>query len=180
MPFFDQMRPFLRSCTICCKKQKSCYSYSSQVTVGPKFRSLQEIKQYIDSPSWSLAEVLTESESSDNLPTEESVKKLLKLSGFSEEKCNIKEIQHRLGKQLVFLQSLQKAPLADETTDTMFARIMPRAPKSLDYKALLNKIQEQKDNKFDDEISGSWSPTSNSKKSKNGYFVVTKKITHTG
>ncbi|SMN17971.1 similar to Torulaspora delbrueckii TDEL_0F03290 hypothetical protein [Maudiozyma saulgeensis] len=180
MPLLNQIKPFLKGSIIRCKIQlPSRYFYSSQVTVGQKFKSLEEIKQFMESPSWSLKEFLTEPDSSDNLPSPATVKKLLRLSGFSVENANIKKIQQILGKQLLLLQSLQEAPLDDETVDTMFARIMPRVPKPLDYKALLSKIKEQKDNKYEDELSGSWNSTGNTEKSKNGYFVVTKKTTPT-
>lgn len=160
------------------------YRYSSnKVSVGPEFKSMEEIKQYLDTPTWCLGEYLKTEGSSQTitdgqkLPSVDTVKKLLKLSGFDSENANISEIQQRLAKQLIFLENLQRAPLDDSSDNTAFARVQPRTTKPLKYKDLLQKIEDQKNNKFEDEVSGSWDPLTNTTKSKNGYFVTTKKTT---
>lgn len=175
---------FIRRTRLCLIKplQRSRYS-SSKVSVGTKFTSMKEIKEYLDTPSWSLLEYLRNDTNSEEitdeqkLPSVTSVKKLLKLSGFDSEGVDIPQIQQRLAKQLIFLENLQRVPLGDSSDNTAFARIQPRTIKQLNYKGLLQKIEDQKNNKFEDEVSGSWDPLTNSAKSKNGYFVVTKKTT---
>ncbi|KAG0667740.1 glutamyl-tRNA(Gln) amidotransferase subunit F [Maudiozyma exigua] len=170
-----------RSCQI---KPLQCSKYSSsKVSVGSKFTSMKEIKEYLDTPSWSLLEYLRNDTNTEEitdeqkLPSVASVKKLLKLSGFDSEGVDIPQIQQRLAKQLIFLQNLQRAPLDDSCDNTAFARIQPRTTKPINYKDLLQKIEDQKNNKFEDEVSGYWNPLANNIKSKNGYFIVTKKTT---
>lgn len=166
------------------KPLRYCRYSSSKVSVGTRFKSMEEIRQYLNTPSWSLEEYLKSDSSSETvtdeqkLPSVNTVKKLLKLSGFDSENANIPDIQQRLAKQLIFLENLQRAPLDDDSSNnTAFARVQPRTTKPLNYKDLLQKIEDQKNNKFEDEVSGSWDPLINTTKSKNGYFLTTKKTT---
>lgn len=151
---------------------------SSKVSVGARFQSIDQIKEYLEKPTWSIEEYLgADNDTKEDIPSKETVLKLLQLSGLPSVNVNIEDIQERLTKQVLFIKKLQESPIEDENINTQFARLMPRETKALNYKNLLNKIEQQKDGKFDDEISDSWDSLSQSSKVKNGYFVVDKKKT---
>lgn len=148
--------------------------------VGPKFQSIDDIKEYMDKPTWSLNEFFKTPNVTDtsSLPSEETVIKLLKLSGLSTENADIPGIQKRLGQQLLFLRRLHDAPLDEgENLDIRFSRILPRHTNRVDYKSLLKIIEQQENAKFPDEEGGKWDPTSQATHKGNGYFVVTKQNT---
>ena len=155
--------------------------YSSRVTIGAKFTSIDQITEFIDKNSWSIEKYLNidsiQAGADNELPSRETVYKLLRLSGLpADSSVDIKPIQRRLGKQLKFIKKLQSIPLENENVDTRYARILPRHTKQLTYDELLNTIRYQKEHKHEDEISGSWKPSSRAVLSQNGYFVVNKDL----
>lgn len=176
-------RALFKSTTLlrCSRFYSSSAASSTATRVGPKFKSIQEIKAYMDKPTWSLNEFFESSNITDatELPSEATVAKLLKLSGLPAEGADIPAIQQRLGQQLLFLRRLHDAPL-DESEDLniRFSRIMPRNTDVVDYESLLKMIEVQNSSKFPDEEGGKWDPTGQATVKKNGFFVVTKQNTH--
>lgn len=123
--------------------------------------------------TWSVDEYLSDSEASkQDVPSRETVIKLLKLSGLPIEGNDIERIQVRLGKQLSFINKLHRIPIEDESIDESDARLMPRSTEPLNFEEILAKIEKTEKNIDIGEVSGSWDSTSLAEIKENGYFVV--------
>ena len=136
---------------------------------------MDQIKNYISKPVWSVHEYLGTNvrEGKLELPSVDVVKKLLRLSGLPLEGAKIEEIQLRLAKQLSFINKLHNIPVEGEKhTKEYDARLMQRETRQLSYAKLLEGIKYQKQDAELGEVSGSWKPTGLAVESKNGYFVV--------
>lgn len=166
----------LSSC-IKCIRYLNGYRYLSTATKGAKFKSVQEIREYLDRPDKSKdAMVNTNLNDDEDLSKidDKLITKLLKLSGLSVENADIPTIQKRLSRQLSFINKLHEAEVAEDITNVSYARIMPRENKPLDFESFMAKIEEQKENKFPDEQSGSWDSVHLASISKDHYFVLRK------
>lgn len=148
--------------------------YCSKPLVGPKFNSLDEIKNYVLKDTLSANDYLAESESQKDrqlpTPSVKTVLKLLKLTGLSSEGKDIGAIQRTLGKQLSFIDILQNTRL-DEEVDPAFARLMPRDNKPLSYEDLLHKVARNRGKEKATEETRSWDSTSRAALQKEHYFV---------
>lgn len=150
-----------------------CRRYSAKPSIGKRFTSLEQIKEYMSKETWSVDEYLSDSEASkQDLPSRETVIKLLKLSGLPIQGNDIERIQERLGKQLSFINKLHQTPIEDEAINESDARLMPRSTEALDFEGLLAKIEKTEKNIDIGEVSGSWDSTGLAKIKENGYFVV--------
>ncbi|CUS23592.1 LAQU0S10e03994g1_1 [Lachancea quebecensis] len=148
------------------------YSQKTRVIVGPRLKSLAEIKDYVGKPTWSVEEYLqTSSTSKAQPPSRKDVEKLLKLSGLPNE--NVEVFQATLGKQLAFINKVQSLPV-DESLDPSHARIIDRNPEALDYESLSHSVgqQEAQKDKEIGEVGGSWDSTGLAAISENGFYVL--------
>ncbi|AJS24419.1 Gtf1p [Saccharomyces cerevisiae YJM1356] len=143
--------------------------------IGKKFENMNQIRDYLSRPVWSVHEYLGINTKEEKLepPSAEAVKKLLRLSGLPLEGADIKEIQMRLAKQLSFINKLHNIPVEGEKhTKEYDARLVQRNTKQLNYTKLLEGISHQKQDAELGEVSGSWKATGLAAESKNAYFVV--------
>lgn len=151
----------------------ACRSYGAKAWVGEKIRSTEELGEYLSKETWSVDEYLSDSQiTASEKPSEGTVRKLLKLSGLSVEGNDIGRIQHRLGKQLSFIDKLHRIPLEEESIDESKARLMPREVAPLNYEDLLDKIATQKTNPDLGEVEGSWDSTGLAKMKQNKCFAL--------
>lgn len=156
----------------CCRGIALSRLYSSNAaSIGPKFQTKEQVKEYLSKASWSIEDYLPKnSATEEQLPPKETVERLLKLSGLPSQ--DISEMQRRLANQLAFIDILHDLPVPDGT-DASNARSVPRTGKPISYDQLL-ELSENETDKDESlgERSGSWESTKLSQISKNGYFVV--------
>ena len=172
MSFVRQLSLKNGYCSRCCRL------YSSRAKVGEKFRSKKEVMEYLGQQTWSVDEYLADS-TSEELPSEADVRKLLKLSGLPVDGNDLERIRVRLGKQLSFIDKLHRIPIEDEKTiDECQARLMPRNEVPISYDSLLQKIATQKKDPELGEVEGSWDSTSLAQMKENKYFVVRGGLMH--
>ncbi|KAH3900860.1 glutamyl-tRNA(Gln) amidotransferase subunit F SCDLUD_002315 [Saccharomycodes ludwigii] len=150
-------------------------------SVGPEFKSIEEIEQYLkpESCEWSVNDFLKVDESQQSnmvIPSNQDISRLLKLSGLpqisSAEK--LEKIRKNLSTQISFINKLHSVELSnDKTFKPQHARILPRETKKLTLDDLKNQIETSAVNKEAlGEISGYWDPTSLASISKDGFYVV--------
>ncbi|GAV48244.1 hypothetical protein ZYGR_0I05410 [Zygosaccharomyces rouxii] len=153
---------------------KCVRAYSSKPTLGPKFQSLDEIKEYIFKDTISANEFLTQSERAKDrelpVPPRETVLKLLKLSGLPTKGADIERIQRNLSEQISFINILHDTDL-DDSLNVKYARLLPRENATLSYEDLIVRANSGKNSELA-EISGSWDSTSRASMRKDGYFIV--------
>ncbi|SCV01025.1 LANO_0F09780g1_1 [Lachancea nothofagi CBS 11611] len=139
--------------------------------IGPRFRDMTEIKKYVESPKWAVEEFLKQDdkEQIQHLPSEETVKRLLKLSGLPLE--NFDSIRNQLGRQLLFLDKLMTLDV-DENIDPNHARILERHPQPLRYEELFRLAHNQRQEKSLGETDGSWESIKLATQSENGFYVL--------
>lgn len=157
-----------------------CRFQSSKTWIGPKFKSNQEIRDYLAKETWSVDEYLADSQN-DNLepPSQDTVRKLLKLSGLSIKGNDVSRIQNRLGKQLSFINKLHEIRIEDEVSmDESKARLMPREGAALNYEDLLDKIASQRKNPDLGEVEGKWDSTGVAKIKERNSFVIRGGLMH--
>ncbi|SCV04315.1 LAME_0H17480g1_1 [Lachancea meyersii CBS 8951] len=140
-------------------------------TVGPQFRDLAEIKKYVATPQWSIGDFMEQDTNVQELPSVETVERLLKLSGLLPK--DVESLRRKLGHQLVFLDKLVTLDV-NEKTDPKNARLLPRNPKPLEYDDLIHAAQNQVKDASLGEISGSWDSVELAKNSKDGFYVLRK------
>ncbi|CAI4038796.1 hypothetical protein SMKI_06G1440 [Saccharomyces mikatae IFO 1815] len=143
--------------------------------IGKKFENMDQIKNYLSQPVWSVREYLRVGvkEEKLELPSVKAVKKLLRLSGLPLEGADIEGIQMRLAKQLSFINKLHSIPVEGEEHKKEYnARLMQRKTRQLSYAGLLEGIRHQTQDVELGELSGSWKPTGLAAESKNVYFVI--------
>ncbi|QLL32084.1 hypothetical protein HG536_0C02530 [Torulaspora globosa] len=158
----------------------TCRSYAAKAWVGEKFKSAEELGEYLSKETWSVDDYLSDSQNAAlERPSENTVRKLLKLSGLSLEGNDIERIQHRLGKQLSFIDKLHRIPLEKEASmDESKARLMPREVAPLNYEDLLDKIATQTANPELGEVEGGWDSTGLAKMKQNRCFVLREGLMH--
>ncbi|QLQ82491.1 hypothetical protein HG537_0H02530 [Torulaspora globosa] len=163
-----------------CVGRVVCRSYAVKAWVGEKLKSTEELGEYLSKETWSVEEYLSDSPNSAlEQPSEDTVKKLLKLSGLSVEGNDIGRIQQRLGKQLSFIEKLHRIPLEnEESIDESKARVMPREIAALNYEDLLDKIATQRTNLDLGEVEGSWDSTGLAKIKQSKWFVLRGGLMH--
>ncbi|CAR23277.1 glutamyl-tRNA(Gln) amidotransferase subunit F [Lachancea thermotolerans CBS 6340] len=148
------------------------YAQKTRVVIGPRLKNLDEIKEYLGKPTWSVEKYLQSSSNGETQPpSRETVEKLLKLSGLPNE--NVEMFQATLGKQLAFINKVQSLPV-DESLDPSHARIIDRNSEALDYESLSCSVEQQeteKDSKMG-EVGGSWDGTGLAAISENGFYVL--------
>lgn len=153
---------------------KCVRSYSSEPLIGPKFQSLNEIKEYIFKDNHSTNEYLTQSEKTKDrelpVPSRETVLKLLKLSGLPTKNADIERIQRTLNQQISFINILHDTDV-DDSLNAKDARLLRRKNLPLSYQDLIIRANGGKNSELA-ETSGSWDSTSRASVSKNGYFIV--------
>lgn len=157
-----------------------CRFHGSKAWVGERFRSSEEIRQYLSKETWSVDEYLSDSlTDGQEPPSGSTVKKLLKLSGLSLEGNDVERIQQRLGKQLSFINKLHGIEIENEVSvDESKARLMPREVAALNYEDLLDKIATQGKNPELGEVEGSWDSTSLAKLKQNNCFLLRGGLMH--
>lgn len=136
---------------------------------------MDEVRKHLSNETWSVEEYLSDSDiSPEDLPSEETVKKLLKLSGLPMRGNDFERIRSRLGKQLSFIDKLHRIPVEDEyeAVHESKARLMPRTVEPLSYEGLLRRIETQEKSADLGEADGSWDSTSLAKMKENSFFVV--------
>ncbi|KAL3230725.1 Glutamyl-tRNA(Gln) amidotransferase subunit F, mitochondrial [Nakaseomyces bracarensis] len=149
-----------------------CYS------VGSSFKTIEQVKQYLSQPTWSITEMLDSqmpsSDVSGSMPSDAEVKQLLALSGFPVKGTNIENIKQKLIRQLSFINTLHNTPLNenDKNLSENYARLLPRQNIALSYDDLLHKIENVSPDQETGEVFDSWDATSMSQISKDNYFVV--------
>ncbi|CAI4062404.1 glutamyl-tRNA(Gln) amidotransferase subunit F SKDI_07G3510 [Saccharomyces kudriavzevii IFO 1802] len=143
--------------------------------IGKKFENMNQIKDFLSEPVWSVHEYLATNvgEEKLKLPPVEVLKKLLRLSGLPLEGADIEGIQMRLAKQLSFISRLHNIPVnGEEEMKEYDARLMKRKTTRLSYEKLLEGIDHQTQDVELGEVSGSWKATGLAAESKNEYFLV--------
>lgn len=146
-------------------------TYRRTGVVGPKFENIHQVEAYLSKSFWTIEDLLPRYDiTKENIPSEETVKSLLKLSGLPMQ--NLKDMQLKLANQLSFINTLHNLPV-DETIDANHARIMIRHPKPLSFNdiEMATSKEMQKDESLG-EVSGSWDTVECSKIHENGFFVV--------
>ncbi|CEP60587.1 glutamyl-tRNA(Gln) amidotransferase subunit F LALA0_S01e14312g [Lachancea lanzarotensis] len=138
-------------------------------SIGPKFKDLAEIKQYVATPQWSINEFMEQDTNVQELPSVEMVERLLKLSGLPLQ--DAESLRSKLGHQLVFLDKLLTLDVKEDT-DPKNARILPRSFKPLEFEDLVNAAENQIQDVSLGERSGSWESVKLANKKQDGFFVL--------
>lgn len=148
------------------------YGQKVSARVGPKFRNLTEIKDYLARPCWSVAEnIQISSKEGMRIVPKATVEKLLKLSGLPIK--DVEGFQQKLGRQLAFIDQLQSLPVG-ENVDPSHARMMKREPVPLEFDQLMESILQQDLQKSKDlgETENSWKCTDLAAIKENGFYVL--------
>ncbi|CDO93941.1 unnamed protein product [Kluyveromyces dobzhanskii CBS 2104] len=138
-------------------------------SIGPKFTSDKEVEEFLGKSTWNVRDYVPTSVDQKLIPSEETVVKLLKISGLPIE--NIDQIQVRLANQLSFINRLHSLPV-DEDINPNHARIIERNPKGLDYKSLMDRVKNQEKSQALGELSGSWDSTKSAAVKLHGFFIL--------
>ncbi|SCU84955.1 LAFA_0D13036g1_1 [Lachancea sp. 'fantastica'] len=138
-------------------------------SVGPKFKSLAEIKQYVATPQWSIGEFMEQDKNVQELPSLEMVERLLKLSGLPLQ--DAESLRSKLGHQLMFLNKLLTLDVKEDT-DPKNARILPRYSRSLEFEDLDNAVKTQVQDQTLGEKSGSWESVKLAHENRDGFYVL--------
>lgn len=146
-----------------------CGQNLSGSTIGPKFTSDKEVEEFLSKSTWDVREYVPSSVDEKLIPSEETVVRLLKISGLPIR--NIDQIQIRLANQLSFINRLHNLPV-DENINPNHARIIERNPTPLDYEGLIKGIASQQKSDSLGEISGSWDPTKTAAVKRDGFFIL--------
>ncbi|CCE62937.1 hypothetical protein TPHA_0D03010 [Tetrapisispora phaffii CBS 4417] len=144
--------------------------------IGSKFNTLDEVKQFMQQDSASIEEYLNSDSArttSSNLDiSDETIRRLLKLSGLPTESVDILHIKKRLKYQMSFLNKLQEISYDTDKIDENNSRILPRNSKPLSYEELISKIERATKSEDLGEVSNSWNPTELSALSRNKMYVL--------
>ncbi|AGO10083.1 AaceriAAR093Cp [[Ashbya] aceris (nom. inval.)] len=139
-------------------------------SVGARFRSREELQAYLARPAWRPEDFLPSAEDiARQLPSEEEVRKLLKLSGLPE--TDLQEVRRRLATQLSFVSQLQTVEV-DDSVDPQYAKAMKRHPAAVGYEELVRRAEADTKDESLGEKSGSWDSTATATLKKDGYFVL--------
>ncbi len=142
---------------------------STSVNIGEKFKSKQELNQYLSTPSWSINELLTPSKQSKRADSIDSktVERLLELSGLEANPEKYDELISILKSQVVFIDQLHSIPDSDieyTTTQSSLSK--------LTLQDIEQNIENQKPDVSKGEVPESWDPLSLAKESLNGFYIV--------
>lgn len=91
-----------------------CGQNLSGSTIGPKFTSDKEVEEFLSKSTWDVREYVPSSVDEKLIPSEETVVRLLKISGLPIK--NIDQIQIRLANQLSFINRLHNLPVDENIT----------------------------------------------------------------
>lgn len=160
-----------------------CYCVMTKgAEIRSKFQSKADIADFFEDNTWDGHTLLKPEEhtasamDTTEVPSDETIHKLLKLSGLSRKGVDMEKTRATLANQIKFINILQSIELTDKESkyDTTDARLIPRNSKPLKYDDLVGLVDAQKNGKQGSEIAGSWNPTSLASKTSNNYFVLEK------
>lgn len=145
--------------------------FCSQNSFKP-LETKEEIEQLFSSPTWDINEFFKPAGNAETKISNESIKKLLNLSGLDNTALSNEEIAKNLNDQILFINKLQNLPNSEANDDILKNQSSSCASSPLSYQDLLSSIKNQTPELEKGEIGDSWTPTDLSKSSQNGFFVV--------
>lgn len=156
---------------------QTCYrgvrrTMSSCAGIGKKIDSSSELEQYFMKSSWSTHELMKNSSEHVSI-TEQMVDGLLELSGLSQKRDVLKraKLQKGLEQQLQFLRQLQKVEMV-ENPKFLTRLVDDKNVKPLDFKELVQQINQVEASLCKGEVENSWNPLSLAKEHEKKYFLV--------
>lgn len=141
---------------------------STKATIGPSFKSKEELNEFLSTPSWSVDEFLSSQSKSQRADSidHKTVERLLELSGLEAKPESYEDLVSILKSQVVFIDHLHSIP--DSEVEASSAPSL----KPLSLEDIQKSIETQCPKSDKGEEPESWKPLSLTKQSLNDHYVV--------